>query len=212
MHPIPRVSNSAHALQVLALIATLFAACKGSCTWGRTTGEVVELAVAGSTRELRKRDEHAPKHSTAGTPLLVIALDGIDRALLYDLLTTGSLPETAGLLGGFEGALDHAHLEENYLSTLPSITMAAWTSAFTGKPPGEHGVTGNEFFIRESRTFAAPAPVTITAPHLPIKTYTDGYLNGLVPVPTVYQQLRADEPHISIWVAMHGLCEGADWS
>ncbi len=205
-----RVLHSAHALQALTLALTLIVACKGSCTCGRTTGELAELAVAGSTIELRKRDKHTPKHSTAGTPLLVIALDGIDREILYDLLTTGSLPETSSLLGGIKGAHEHAHLEENLLSTLPSITMAAWTTAFTGKAPGEHGVTGNEFFIRETQTFAAPAPVTITAPHLPIQTYTDGYLNALVPVPTVYQQLRAREPHISIWVAMHGLHQGAD--
>src|SRR5947199_103653 len=80
------------------------------------------------------------------------------RAQLYQMLRAGELPHLEALLGGEH--LAHAYLDDTLLSTLPSTTMAAWVTALTGVTPAEHGVTGNEYFVRETRTFACPAPVS----------------------------------------------------
>jgi len=96
------------------------------------------------------------------------------------------------------------------LATLPSSTIAAWVTALTGVPPSIHGVSGNEFFIRETRRFAAPAPVGFEDAAPVLATYTEDYVNDLVPVPTVYERLRERDPDVLIWVAMHQLYRGAD--
>jgi len=80
----------------------------------------------------------------------------------------------------------------------------------TGVPPAVHGVAGNEFFIREESRLGAPAPVSFSDSKPTIEIYTDGYLNHLVKVPTVYERMREREPNIAIWVALHQLYTGAD--
>ncbi len=76
--------------------------------------------------------------------------------------------------------------------------------------PPVHGVAGNEYFIREENRFAAPAPVSFHGLEPTASIYTDGYANELLAVPTVYEQLRAAEPGIHIWVAMSQFYAGAD--
>ncbi len=60
----------------------------------------------------------------------MIALDGVDRKLLYDMLRAGELPGLASLLGGREadGRFAHAHFDETLLSVLPSCTLTAWAA------------------------------------------------------------------------------------
>jgi predicted AlkP superfamily pyrophosphatase or phosphodiesterase len=173
-------------------------------------GESTELLVTGNTRELRERPEEAPARSPRRPGLLVLALDGVGRDQLYDMLKKGELPAFSRLLHGKEGRFPHAYFDESFLATLPSSTAVAWVTAFTGATPAEHGVAGNEFFIREKAAFAAPVPVTFhdTAPVL--KTYTDGYVNDLTLVPTVYERMRKRDPNVLAWVAMHQLHRGAD--
>ena len=119
----------------------------------------VKLMAGGSSHELRKRPEGTPPNSPNHPPILVLALDGVGRDILYESLRKGEMPELARLLGGSAaGKFPHAYLDESLISTLPSTTMAAWVTTFTGVGPAYHGVTGNEFFIREERRFAAPAP------------------------------------------------------
>src|ERR1019366_253910 len=112
-------------------------------------------------------------------------LDGVDRRLLYELLRKNELPELAALLGGSEGRFPHAYFDETLLSTLPSSTMAAWTTAMTGVPPAVHGVTGNEFFIREERRLGAPAPVSFDDSKPTLSIYMDRYLDALKKAPSV---------------------------
>lgn len=185
----------------------LLAACLAlsACAGGK-------ILVEGDVRELRPTAAQAhPSHVGPRPKLLVIGIDGIDRSLLYQLLRNGQLPELAALLGGREGAtLPHALLDETVLAPLPSDTLPAWASVFTGKTPAEHGVTGNEFFLRGTRTFACPAPTTFDTNDPVVETYTEGYCNRLLPVPTVYERLRAHEPDVSIWVALSQFHAGAD--
>lgn len=174
----------------------------------------MKLVVAGDERELRKRPEGAPPSSpTTGEPILFIAIDGMNRGLLYDLLRTGKLPHLASLLGGApgpDGRLPHAILYDKMLSTLPSSTMAAWVTTMTGVPPSEHGVTGNEYFIRETRTLACPAPVSFSSATPTLEIYSDSYLDSLFTNPTVYERMREKEPNLLVWTAMHNVHRGAD--
>jgi hypothetical protein len=175
---------------------------------------LLRLVAQGETRELRDADPDEPSAEAAGPTLLIIGIDGVERGLLYPLLREGKLPGLAKLLGGegHEGAarFPHAHFDEHILSTLPSSTLTAWASIFTGVVPSEHGVAGNEFFIRESRRLAAPIPVSIGDPEPVLQTYTDGYANELLTVPTIYEQWREVDPSISIWVSMSQFHRGAD--
>jgi hypothetical protein len=170
--------------------------------------ELLELFTQGEQKLLQ------PEASLAKTDdglreLLVLAVDGIDRGLLYDMLRRGELPGLAALLAAKDGQFPHAHFDETLLSTLPSSTLAAWASVFTGEPPARHGVTGNEYFVRERRILEAPAPVSILDATPVLATYTDGYANRLLAVPTIYERMRKAEPDLSIWVSMSQFYSGA---
>jgi hypothetical protein len=135
----------------------------------------------------------------------------VGRDILYESLRKGEMPELASLLGGGKGGrFPHAYLDESLIATLPSTTMAAWVTAFTGVGPAYHGVTGNEFFIREERRFAAPAPSTFSDKEPVLAIYTDQYINKLCLVPGVYERMRQEDPNVLIWVAMQHYYAGAD--
>ncbi len=181
----------------LALIAV--AAC-GS--------KAVQLVVTGDKHALATGAARSRPSSPEAPPIMILALDGISRPLLYDMLRAGELPNLDALLGG--DRLAHAHLDETFLSTLPSSTMPAWVSALTGVGPAEHGVTGNEYFVRETRRLECPAPVSFKSTAPTIEVYTDGYLDKLIDAPTLYERLRANDPNILIWIAMNHVFRGAD--
>jgi predicted AlkP superfamily pyrophosphatase or phosphodiesterase len=185
-------------------VLTSFALC------GCAVGESVKLLAGGDTRDLRERADEAPERSARPPPLLVLALDGVGRDQLYAMLRKGELPALSRLLHGKGGDFPNAYFDESFLATLPSSTAVAWVTAFTGKRPAEHGVAGNEFFIRDKREFAAPVPVTFHDTTPVIATYTDEYVNRLTLVPTVYERMRKRDPHLLAWVAMHQLHRGAD--
>lgn len=171
-------------------------------------GQVAKLAVAGDSRELRERDDASRPD---GAPsLLVIALDGAGRDVLYDEVQSGRLPGFSRLLYGQGDDLPHAHFNGSLLSTVPSTTLVAWATAFTGFAPAQHGIMGNEFFVRQSRVFAAPAPVSLSEPSAALANFTEDYLDEFCMVPTVYEQMRAVDQDVRIWVAMHPLHRGAD--
>jgi len=139
--------------------------------------KVAKLIVHGDKRQLRERAAGTPPSSPDKPPILYLAFDGVGRDLLYDMLRKGKLPHLAGLLGGAAGpsgsAFPHAHFDEHLLSTLPSSTMAAWATTMTGVGPAVHGITGNEFFIRETRELACPAPVSFADSKPTIEIFTD---------------------------------------
>lgn len=176
---------------------------------------LLHLVALGEHKELR--DDAGERAAAPHEPtLLVLALDGVGRELLYSMLQNGELPELAGLLGSDDGrAFPHGYLHEGLLATLPSSTLAAWAGIFTGVPSAENGVAGNEYFVRETATLAAPAPVSLTDPSTVLATYTDGYANKLLAVPTVYERVRETRrregrPDPSIWVSMSQFHAGAD--
>lgn len=174
------------------------------------TVKTAELLVTDTEKTIRKRAPSEAPSAPEHAPILVLAFDGVNRDLLYQMLDKGELPKLTDLLSGEGTKFPHAYFEDTLTSTMPSSTMAAWTTVFTGVAPAEHGVTGNEFFIREEAQLGAPAPVSFDDPEPTIAIYTDDYLDKLVPVPTVYEQMRAKEPEILIWVALSQIYRGAD--
>jgi len=177
---------------------------------GCAAGQVGSLVVQGDHHVLRPRGADAPASSPAHPPILLLALDGVNRDLLYTELRSGKLPNLARLVGGAGGDFAHAHFNEHLLSTLPSTTMAAWMTAMTGVGPAEHGVTGNEYFIREEGKLACPAPVSFSSAEPTLEIYTDDYLDKLSASRTAYERMRDTDPTLLAWVAMHNVYRGAD--
>lgn len=171
---------------------------------------VAELAFSGYHVKLRERGKTDPIHSPKKPPILYLALDGIDRDTLYTLLRAGKMPNLGKLLSARGTRFDHAYFSESMLSTLPSSTMAAWMTTMTGKGPAEHGVTGNEFFVRETEELACPAPVSFSAAEPTLQLYTENYLDDLGGSPTVYERMREKDPFLQAWVALHPVHRGAD--
>jgi hypothetical protein len=181
-------------LRRLAALALLLAlpGCRIAHT---STGEIAELFAMGHERVLRE-----PMHEARGSRrVLIFALDGVNRDVLYGMIRGGRMPIVAGLLGAErgEGLYDHAYAAPDLLSILPSTTIPAWTSVFTGEPPARTGVPGNEWFAREEASFYAPVPVSITTRTQAAQLYTDRLLSRLIRVPTLYEQLGGLREYVS---------------
>ncbi|HTL37971.1 MAG TPA: alkaline phosphatase family protein [Kofleriaceae bacterium] len=188
--------------QIAALLALILA---GSCG---STAKVAKLVVTGDDKTVQQRPPHARPSSPHSTQILFVAFDGVSREMLYDLLHQHKLPNLAALIGGDD--LEHAYLDQTLLAGMPSTTMAAWVSVLTGAPPAESGVTGNEYFIRERRELACPAPVSFVDSEPTLAIYTEGYLNKLVGVPSIYERIHQQDPEALIWVVMNHFFRGAD--
>src|SRR5260370_2073765 len=99
-----------------------------------------------------------------GPYVLVFAFDGAGYHQLMQAIESGNAPNLHAMLGkkvDDAGVYTHAYSPPNALSSLPSTTVAAWSSIFTGATPPYTGVTGNEWFVREEMRFYAPAPVSV---------------------------------------------------
>lgn len=207
----PRDAFSLVRLTLSGAVVGLVVVLNSACSAISTTKEVPELIVAGEVVDLRSRGDDPPAIPSGRPGLLILALDGMNRRLLYEMLRSGELPELAALLGGrTNGGFRHAYFSDRLTATLPSSSTPGWVTAMTGAPPAEHGVAGNEFFVRERRSFAAPTPVSISNVAPVVRAYTDGYWNRLVEVPGVYEEMREREPGVRIWVSMHQYQSGAD--
>jgi hypothetical protein len=175
---------------------------------GCVSSHTVNLVAHGGMRPMRERADRTRPSDPGSPPILLIALDGASRGLVYDLLREGEMPELAGLLGG--RPFTHAYFSDDLLTIFPSITMASWATALTGHPPAEHGVAGNEYFIRERRVLACPSPISFVDNSPTIETYSDGYLDKLVEERTVYERIHDADPDALVWVSLGQLARGAD--
>jgi hypothetical protein len=183
-----------------ALLLLLLPGCRETAD---TVDEAAEIATDGGVEHLRETERPAQ-----GPPrVLVFALDGVGHEALQTALDQGRLPTLAGVLGQRSDSVTFAHgiSAGPVLTVLPSITIAAWTALFTGVPPAESGVPGNEWFERGRDRFHAPAPVSVSAKADALETLSDQLLDSLVLAPTVFE--RAD---VRSYVSLLPVYRGAD--
>jgi hypothetical protein len=130
-------------------------------TTGADADDVVSFLGEGAVIQLR--EEMRPPRP-AGPRVIVFAIDGVGDDEFRETLAAGAMPNIAALVGEETSGetYRHAYAPLGALSILPSTTYAAWTAVFTGEPVGRSGVAGNEWFDRETATFVAPAPVSVT--------------------------------------------------
>jgi hypothetical protein len=174
---------------------------------------LAELVATGGEKQLR--DPMRPP-GRAATRVLVLALDGVGADELDRAIAAGGMPHLSAVLHG-TGAIvspgdaaarelyPHAYAARDALSILPSTTYAAWASVFTGRPAGETGVAGNEWFDREEVRFYAPAPVSVKGTEHAVAVYADDFIGGVLAVPTLYE--RAD---VRAYVSLSMVHRGAD--
>lgn len=157
--------------------------------------DIVELAAQGGSRELRSpmRANRSQQH------VLVFALDGVGYEQFHEAVRSGKTPRIGDLFGREvdSGTFEHGYSVPDAASILPSTTMAAWSSIYTGEPPARTGVPGNEWFARDEMRFYAPAPVSVTENDHTVKMLTDGLVGNAIQTPTLFDlaDLRA---HVSL--------------
>lgn len=162
----------------------------------RSVREAASIVGEDGDRELRK----PMRPIRGGTRVLVFALDGVGNDDFLAAVRSGRLPRTSELLGDEadeEGTFDRAFAASDVLSVLPSSTGAAWTSAFTGEPPGRTGVPGNEWFDRDSFSFHAPNPVSTDRRYQVLGSYNEDRLGRLIRVPTLFERAGV-RAHVSL--------------
>lgn len=151
------------------------------------------------TQQGEKQLPEVPPPPQPGPRVLVFAIDGAGYHELMQALHSGKAPHLQTLLGVEQqnGRFAHGYSVPNALSILPSTTVAAWSSIFTGKPPAQTGVPGNEWFVREQRQFFAPAPVSISDMEDFSKTLTEGLVGNALQTPTLYELIGV-RSHVSL--------------
>lgn len=174
---------------------------------GTSPSEVAVLLFSDGVVQLR--EEMRPARPAGSPRVLVLALDGVGAREFQDLLGRGGMPHVAALLGAemdaTPGLYEHGLASSGVWSVLPSTTFAAWTAVYTGAGVAASGVSGNEWFDRESMAFVAPAPVSVTEHADAVRVYTDSLMHRWMAVPTVFEQ--AD---VRSYVTLAAQYRGAD--
>jgi len=171
----------------------------------RTTGFVSHTIRTGGEERIAPVEVPA---SPTGPRMIIFALDGAVPAGLMDAIKSSQMPNISGLLGRDEGngLFEHGYAAPEALSVLPSSTIADWASIFTGSVPAWDGVAGDEWFIRQTATFYAPVPVSMTELTDNIKLVTDDLVGKELKVPTLYEQLG-----VRSYVSMLSVHRGATY-
>ena len=140
--------------------------------------------------------------------MIIFALDGAVPAGLMEAIKTPHMPYISALLGKDEGngLFEHGYAAPEALSVLPSSTIADWASIFSGSVPAWDGVAGDEWFIRETATFYAPVPVSMTDVTDNTKLVTDDLVGKELKVPTLYELLG-----VRSYVSMLSVHRGATY-
>jgi len=165
--------------------------------------ETAELAVSGGERQLRD----PMRALDSGPRVLLFALDGVGVDEFRRTVREAKGGHIQTLLGqeAERGEYTHAYAVPGALSTLPSTTVAAWSSLYTGEPPARTGVPGNEWFARDEVRFYAPAPVSVDSKVDTLRMLTDGLVSDAVKTPTLYE--KAD---VRAFVSLAQVYRGAD--
>jgi hypothetical protein len=194
---------------VLWVVAAFAAVAAGAAVYlamsDTPAGDIIGLATGGGHRELNE----PMRPAGTGPRVIIFALDGVGHDELMGAVREGRARRIAALLGapaaGHEGVHAHAWAVPGVLSVLPSTTVAAWSSLFTGQPPAATGVPGNEWFERETMRFVAPAPVSVDGHADAVAVYADGLVGAALAVPTLYERAG-----VRSYVALSQVHRGAD--
>jgi len=137
--------------------------------------------------------------SKPGPRVIIFALDGTAPDQLLQLIRSGQAPNLAALLGKDRGSglFEHGYAAPRAWSILPSSTIAAWAATFTGTPPAANGVTGDEWFARETATFHAPVPVSALDTLDVSKVVEDDLIGQILSAPTLYELIKR-KSHVSM--------------
>lgn len=141
----------------------------------------------------------------SGPRVLVIALDGVGEDRLLAALDAGAMPQLAAFLGARrEGTLfENAYLVPSVASVFPSETAVGWAAVYTGTPPAESGVTGNEWFDRDSLATFAPVPLSVGTLEQTLEIWSDSLFSQIIQTPTLFE--RADRrAHVSLGFVYRG--------
>ncbi|MDQ3034790.1 MAG: alkaline phosphatase family protein [Myxococcota bacterium] len=165
--------------------------------------ELGELVAEGPIERL----DPSPEAHPGGARVLVFALDGVGAQTFFEVVEAGEMPSVGALIGearGEDGQLrEHGWIVPDALSILPSTTVAAWSSTFSGEPVSRTGVAGNEWFVREEMRFLAPAPVSVHGGAHTLRALNDGLVGDAVQAATVYERLRG-RSHVSLMPVYRG--------
>ena len=162
----------------------------------RNVGEVAETLASGPVHVADEgvspiRDQQR---------MIFFCLDGVGHDSLEKAIGDGRMPHLARVLGehGSGGLYDTGYSVPRMLSILPSTTVAAWSTVFTGVGVAEHGVSGNEQFNRETGRFLAPAPVTVPDVAQMMEAFNGGLVGEMVKAETLYEKLPGLRRHASL--------------
>src|SRR5271155_211891 len=169
-----------------------------------TSCSSMKLFLNGGEKQVKR----VPRPPAPGPYVLIFAFDGAGYDQLMAAISSGKAPAMAGMLGKDEGGglYEHAYSVPNAVSILPSTTVAAWSSIFTGAPPAQTGVPGNEWFVREEMKFYAPVPVSVEEMDDNHAMITDNLVGRQLKVPTLFQQAGVRSS-----VSMNMVYRGADY-
>lgn len=157
--------------------------------------EATQLVARAGVRELRE----PPRPHTDGPRVLLFALDGVGEDELRAEVGAATEEPWRSLLGAPESPhrFGSAYWVPEVLSVLPSTTVAAWASVYTGAPPGLTGIPGNEWFAREEGRFYAPAPVSVSGVADALRTFSEGLVGDAIRVPTLFERAGV-RSHVSL--------------
>jgi hypothetical protein len=143
---------------------------------------------------------------TEGARVLVFALDGVGRDQFNEAIRKEAAKNIRQVLGVEpDGTWRNAYSFDDAISILPSTTMAVWASVYSGAPPAETGVPGNEWFDRRQRQFFAPAPVSVADTTQTVEMLTNGLVGRRIHTPTLF-----DLVDVRSFVSLAPVYRGAD--
>ena len=186
------------------LLATL-ALC-GCSGLGSTLDTAAEMFADGSERVLRE-----PMRPVGDGPkVLVLAFDGVGEGVLRRALAGGRMPRLGAFLGpgSTSSALEadvwqHAVVASGAVSVFPAETAPGWAALYTGAPPAQNGVTGNEWFDRDSLAVFAPVPLSVGTIDQTLEIWSDSLIGEVLGVPTLFERAGV-RAHVSMAFVYRG--------
>ncbi len=190
--------------RITIILVRLALAATGAAIFNLAGCSATKLLFQGGEKQVR----HHLRPVEPGPYVLIFGFDGAGYDQLTKAINSGSAPNLHAMLGKKQGGgvYEHAYSAPNAISILPSTTIAAWSSIFTGATPAYTGVTGNEWFVREEMRFYAPAPVSVTETDDTYAAVTDDLVGKALRSPSLFQQAGVKSA-----VSLNEVYRGADY-